>query len=112
MASFFSRYGGSRGILRCNPCAAQDRCSVARLGQPHHHFLLPFLSLYLGRLCEDRWREGVGPRPRAQWQAADVSPMTGIGNGAGKRDAGRADAILIARSGLMTLRPAQSQVTQ
>jgi hypothetical protein len=29
-----------------------------------------------------------------------------------KRDAGRADAILIARSGLMTLRPAQSQVAQ
>ena len=29
-----------------------------------------------------------------------------------KRDAGRADAILIARSGLMTLRPAQLQVAQ
>jgi crossover junction endodeoxyribonuclease RuvC len=29
-----------------------------------------------------------------------------------KRDAGRADAILIARSGLMTLRPAQPQVAQ
>jgi hypothetical protein len=35
--------------------------------------------------------------------------MTGMGNGPRKRDAGRADAIVIARAGLMLLGCAQVQ---
>jgi crossover junction endodeoxyribonuclease RuvC len=53
---------------------------------------------------------GCGPSPDAARQrAAQLYP--GIADKLSrKRDAGRADAILIARSGLLALRPAQSQV--
>jgi crossover junction endodeoxyribonuclease RuvC len=53
-----------------------------------------------------------GPSPDAARQrAAQLYPAI-AGRLSRKRDAGRADAILIARSGLMSLRPAQLQTAQ
>jgi crossover junction endodeoxyribonuclease RuvC len=59
-----------------------------------------------------RWQTlvGCGPAPdEARRRAGQLYPNA-VPHLTRKRDAGRADAILIARSGLMTLRPAQSQV--
>ena len=61
-----------------------------------------------------RWQRmaGCGPAPdEARRRAGQLYPDA-VQYLTRKRDAGRADAILIARSGLMTLRPAQSQVAQ
>jgi crossover junction endodeoxyribonuclease RuvC len=61
-----------------------------------------------------RWQRmaGCGPAPdEARRRAGQLYPDA-VHYLTRKRDAGRADAILIARSGLMTLRPAQSQVAQ
>jgi crossover junction endodeoxyribonuclease RuvC len=61
-----------------------------------------------------RWQRltGCGPAPdEARRRAGQLYPDA-VQYLTRKRDAGRADAILIARSGLMTLRPAQSQVPQ
>jgi crossover junction endodeoxyribonuclease RuvC len=72
------------------------------------------LALACSFILPQAWQRsaGCGPSPDAARQrAAQLYP--GIADKLGrKRDAGRADAILIARSGLMTLRPAQSQVAQ
>ena len=61
-----------------------------------------------------RWQRlaGCGPAPdEARRRAGQLYPEA-VQYLTRKRDAGRADAILIARSGLMTLRPAQLQVAQ
>jgi len=61
-----------------------------------------------------RWQRivGCGPSPdEARRRVGQLYPDA-VQYLTRKRDAGRADAILIARSGLMTLRPAQSQVAQ
>jgi crossover junction endodeoxyribonuclease RuvC len=61
-----------------------------------------------------RWQRmaGCGPEPdEARRRAGQLYPDA-VQYLTRKRDAGCADAILIARSGLMTLRPAQSQVAQ
>jgi crossover junction endodeoxyribonuclease RuvC len=55
---------------------------------------------------------GCGPAPdEARRRAGQLYPDA-VHYLTRKRDAGRADAILIARSGLMTLRPAQPQAAQ
>ena len=61
-----------------------------------------------------RWQRmaGCGPAPdEARRRAGQLYPDA-VQYLTRKRDAARADAILIARSGLMTLRPAQLQVAQ
>ena len=61
-----------------------------------------------------RWQRmtGCGPAPdEARRRAGQLYPDA-VQYLTRKRDAGRAEAILIARSGLMTLRPAQLQVAQ
>jgi hypothetical protein len=71
--------------------------------------LLPYTAI-----PPQRWQRlaGCGPAPdEARRRAGQLYPNA-VRYLTRTRDAGRADAILIARSGLMTLRPAQSQVSQ
>jgi crossover junction endodeoxyribonuclease RuvC len=74
------------------------------------------LVVGLGRpyslVSPQRWQRkvGCGPTPdEARRRAGQLYPDV-VQYLTRKRDAGRADAILIARSGLMTLRPVQPQV--
>jgi crossover junction endodeoxyribonuclease RuvC len=72
------------------------------------------LQLPYTMITPQRWQRmaGCGPSPdEARRRAGQLYPDA-VPYLIRKRDAGRADAILIARSGLMTLLPAQPQVAQ
>jgi crossover junction endodeoxyribonuclease RuvC len=93
---------GVTSMFRFGLTAGQIIGLVAGLRRPYS-LLLP-----------QRWQKlaGCGPAPdEARRRAGQLYPDA-VQYLTRKRDAGRADAILIARSGLMTLRPAQSQVAQ
>jgi crossover junction endodeoxyribonuclease RuvC len=72
------------------------------------------LGMRYSLISPQRWQRlaGCGPAPdEARRRAGQLYPDA-VPHLARKRDAGRADAILIARGGLMTLHPAQPHVTQ